>query len=127
MIISSANLANQFEKEENKSGTSLRRVSSLKKSNRTFCETGNHTDETAHSINPRGSPGSFKFFLELILMSSPFLLVTLVHVWKLDAPIAWQKLHVILCANFKMLFLPANVATPNQHFVMQHSLFIDAL
>lgn len=104
---------NQQKHLEGKSITSVLRVSSLKKSNRTLWETGSHTEETAHSISPRGSLGSFKFFLELILMSSPFLLVTLVHVWKLDAPTAWQKPHVILCANFKMLFLPANVATPN--------------
>jgi len=94
--------------------TSLRRASSLKKSNSTLGETGSHREETADKITPRGSPGSFKFFLELILMSSPVLLVNLVHVWKLDAPTAWQKLHVILCANFRMLFLPANVATPRR-------------
>ncbi|WVZ21897.1 hypothetical protein V8G54_000441 [Vigna mungo] len=96
---------------------SLRRASSLKKSNSALGETGSQTEETADKITPRGSPGSFKFFLELILMSSPVLLVSLVHVWKLDAPTAWQKLHVILCANFKMLFLPANVATPVESFV----------
>ena len=108
--------------------TSVRRASSLKKSNRTLGDAGNQTEETAHKITPMGSPGSFKFFLELILMSSPVLLVTLFHVWKLEAPIAWQKLHVILCANFKMLFLPANVATPDillKHYV-QSSLIQSA-
>jgi hypothetical protein len=52
-------------------------------------------------VLPRGNPYVF-----------PVLLETLVQVWKLDAPIAWQKLCVILCANFNMLFLPASVATP---------------
>lgn len=59
-----------------------------------------------------GSPGSFKFFRDATLTSSPVLVVIFVHELKFDAPTARQKLHVILCANFSMLFLPANVATP---------------
>jgi len=60
--------------------TSFLRASSLKKSNRICGGTGNHTEETAHKINPTGSPGSFKFFLDEILISSPVLLDTLLHV-----------------------------------------------
>lgn len=103
--------------------TSFLCASSRKKSNRTGGETGNHTDETAHKITPVGSLGSFKFFLEETLMSSPVLLVTLFHVWKLDAPIARQKLQVILCASFRMLFLPAKVATPT----LQQQIYLKKL
>lgn len=112
------------------SQTSFRRASSLKKSNRTWGDAGNHTEETAHKITPRGSPGSFKFFLEATLMSSPVLLETLVQVWKLDAPIAWQKLCVILCANFNMLFLPASVATPKiliKRYALQNPQKVEVL
>lgn len=45
-------------------------------------------------------------------MSSPVLLVILFHELKIECPNALQKLLFILCANFRMLFLPASVATP---------------
>ena len=74
---------------------------------------GNHIDDTAQSITPKGSPGSFRFFLEATLMSSPVLLGIFFHVQWLEAPNARPKLHVILCASFKILFLPASVEMPD--------------
>lgn len=94
--------------------TSLLRASSRRKSNRALAGTGSQTEETAHRIKPPGSPGSLKFFLDVILISSPLFVGILVQVWKLDAPTALQKEQVIRCASFKVLFLPASVDTPTE-------------
>ena len=68
--------------------TSIRRDPLIKNSNKSLGEIGSHTEATAHKIKPRGSRGSFKFFLEATLMFSPIFLWTLVHVWLLEAPMA---------------------------------------
>lgn len=104
----------------------------MRKAKRRFGERGSQKEETAHKMRPRGSPGSFMFFLICIHISSPLSFLNFDHellllLFKLEEqpPTAWQKLSVILCPKFNILFLPATVTPPILHIYLGQEFLID--
>lgn len=87
--------------------TSLREVSSRRKSKTLFGGTGSQKEVAALSTMPGGLPGSSTLFLVMTRTSSAPLPDSVVHWCAADAVTPPQKLATIRSASFSMLFLPS--------------------
>jgi hypothetical protein len=87
--------------------TSLREVSSRRKSKTLLGGTGSQKEVAALSTMPGGLPGSSTLFLVMTRTSSAPLPERVVHWCAADAVTPPQKLATIRSASLSMLFLPS--------------------